>query len=998
MKRLIKAFLVILMFLIIVNISYAQGLIVLISPTNNFVQSNTSIRFYYNITNNNPIANCSLILNNNIEQSSSSITPNTSLYFDKTLAEGNYNWSVDCSETNNTVFKSNIYSLTVDITKPSVSLNYPSNNLETNINNITFKYTPTDVNLKNCSLFSDFFGIWQNTKTDNNQNNGVMNNFSIMNLPDGKFIWNIKCYDSGNLFSYANSNYTLLVDTTAPSILSSSPNQGVTVTSPSTTLSITTNENANCRYSTSNNVNYSDMIEFSSTDGLMHTKTITGLTDNTYHYYVICKDSLGNTMTSSYELSFEVSLAPTAEISLSDPSPIKAGTIKVTLLTSKNMRDTPTLTYSFDNSPSKTPVSLTGADSLWSGYIVIHDNNEKKIGTFHFSGTDTNGITGNFITNGKLFIVDTIEPLAPLYIKAEAEKNGDIKLKWYSEDDNVDYYNIYRATSTGVSNLDYYTKTNDTQFIDSSTIDKVTYYYKVAVVDKAGNIGPLSTEVYGTSVSLGNTTKEVNTISTANEADIPKVLPPNLVPKVDDSIKKIDNLLLDVMEAKSNLEDSEDEAKKELINELGLIKDIDGIESRLNNMKAELVNLKSSYKAENELEQELNKIKLDIKKIKKTTPKEITLIEKTEFIQSIDQEDIRKAIDELFNGLDLSEEDKNNYISRNKKNQDKIKVETKIRIITLEYLDGTRTDKTLIQKKLSHENPNPLDDVIVIEIIPKEVVDNINNVEFITKDYEVLKEDPILKWGFFKLNYEGEYIKYIVNKRTNIEDAKKAKSIVLLNLNQIEPKTPVTGYSIFSFSNIGLTKTQTIFIWVGIITIIGLITYYFIFVKGNEEILYRVTNYIKEKKMRNSPKERRLTNSVQHPKQILPSFDMAEIKNLDPHINTYLLLNKLYHRISSTKLELADKLYPLVISIHKALESIGYGKETRSYVKTDESIDIHSLITEAQTYLDNNQYNRAILLYPQIRLMYKNLAPDLKKEAYYRCLDLHNRIKEISGK
>jgi len=115
----------------------------------------------------------------------------------------------------------------------------------------------------------------------------------------------------------ATKQITGNVNSSAPIILSKFPT-GI-VTSTPTTLEITTNEEATCKYSTTNTTLYEDMSDtFSITGSTSHSQVISGLSETTYTYYVRCKDSKGYKMNNSSIISFKVDLPPSAEISLSD--------------------------------------------------------------------------------------------------------------------------------------------------------------------------------------------------------------------------------------------------------------------------------------------------------------------------------------------------------------------------------------------------------------------------------------------------------------------------------------------------------------------------------------------------------------------------------------------------------------------------------------------------------------------------------------------------------
>ena len=73
-----------------------------------------------------------------------------------------------------------------------------------------------------------------------------------------------------------------------------------------TTLSLTTDENAICRYATVAGTPYASMVNtFTTTGGTAHSTAISGLViGGTYSYYVRCQDSLGNTNPDDYAISF----------------------------------------------------------------------------------------------------------------------------------------------------------------------------------------------------------------------------------------------------------------------------------------------------------------------------------------------------------------------------------------------------------------------------------------------------------------------------------------------------------------------------------------------------------------------------------------------------------------------------------------------------------------------------------------------------------------------
>lgn len=100
---------------------------------------------------------------------------------------------------------------------------------------------------------------------------------------------------------------------TAPFRFNGQPSGALPWGTTSATLSLNTNENATCRYSTQSGQSYFFMTTFTSTGGTTHSRSLTGLTNGTsYNYYVKCRDGANNTNSDDYVISFSVANSTTA--------------------------------------------------------------------------------------------------------------------------------------------------------------------------------------------------------------------------------------------------------------------------------------------------------------------------------------------------------------------------------------------------------------------------------------------------------------------------------------------------------------------------------------------------------------------------------------------------------------------------------------------------------------------------------------------------------------
>ena len=110
----------------------------------------------------------------------------------------------------------------------------------------------------------------------------------------------------------ANATLTAPANANVPPARSGGePAGGVMAGTTQATLSLHTDTSATCRYATTPGVSWSSMTSsFENTGGTAHSSPVTGLQSGaTYSYYIRCQDSLGNTDTSDYVISFTVEVA-----------------------------------------------------------------------------------------------------------------------------------------------------------------------------------------------------------------------------------------------------------------------------------------------------------------------------------------------------------------------------------------------------------------------------------------------------------------------------------------------------------------------------------------------------------------------------------------------------------------------------------------------------------------------------------------------------------------
>lgn len=632
---------------------------------------------------------------------------------------------------------------------------------------------------------------------------------------------------------------------------------------------VETNAAATCKYSstkgnTFNNMENSFEVSFET----VHQKTLTGLLDGVHRFYVKCKDFNG-IESGEVETTFRTNSLISARIELSEDSPISSGVYEIKVTTSKIASQTPLLTYSYDGI-TYNPIPLSGSGVDWTGYLIVEDGPREDIGSFRFQGRDLEGNLGTEISGGSVFIVDSVKPSVLADLKAEGTSSS-VRLEWFNEDDDANEYRIYKSIEQNVDYSDFYKVTNAKTFSDTSVEKGKTYYYKVGAVDKAGNEGGLSNEVYAT-VLLSNTTL------------VQSGLESRYLGLVDNLLSDIDLVLDDANSIKSNFNFKEDK-EKNLFDDLKLTREIDNAKSEIDSLKREVENYKTQSLSKTELDKKLNSAQLKLSTIKRRIPDNIIISSEKTIDNQYNENDISSAILELNPGITQNLLDKTIKESIGKMS-DGFNVKRVAYNVEIVYLDGTRKDASLIKETINseiRENAN----LTLVEIVPNEIAGSVLDLDIKNNDYSVLKENTIVGFGV-----SSENLIYSLEKQIDLNEIGKIKTLILSKPIE-EVKQPLfTGY----FSYIDLGSGGNYFgMMIAVILVVGLAGYFFV-VKKNAMISEKL---------------------VPFRRKIVEVEELIDKNNFDEAERIYGLMINNYSSLSKKEKKL---IYPSISELHKRIE------------------------------------------------------------------------------
>ncbi len=326
----------------------------------------------------------------------------------------------------------------------------------------------------------------------------------------------------------------------------------------------------------------------------------------------------------------------------------------------------------------------------------------------------------------------------------------------------------------------------------------------------------------------------------------------------------------------------------------------------------------------------------ELNEIKNKIPKEISIKENYEYVKNSVETDFEDVIKSYFDSTNtqISKSSLKKLATINRELQNDISISTKVRKVEIEYNNGTQ-EIILVKKKIdlnddSHER--------ILEIIPKEVLENSDDVFFLV-DSKVIQKDPIFEIDYDDLE-KGEIL-YYLTKKIKIKDIEKTETILFEdNLNKFE--RGVTGLFILEFTSID----NTIYFVLIFVLLVVLISMVFFVIKK-----FKMIGWKKE------PNVIRVLNLIEDVKRALKEKDIERARE------KYYKIKEIYPVLpSKTKPYFYEKIKEMLIRIDRK--------------------DIFGLVKEYQEAKRKWNKEEVLRLYEDIRKIYERLPEKDRKKVY----------------
>lgn len=735
-----------------------------------------------------------------------------------------------------------------------------------------------------------------------------------------------------------------------------------------------------------------------------------GFSDGAYTIAAKATDNAGNSETAN--VSVVVNSPPSARItSLGNPPLVRAGRVEVTLQTSENVQFYPSLSYSFAGG-NQIQVPLQGAGNSWNGFMIIASGDHDKIGTFAFSATDMSGRAGNVITEGNFFVVDAVKPPKVSNVKVEVDDDR-AEITWFYEGEQLKQYSIYRAEKSGVDYIDYY---KTVQADSTSTIDELDghkYYYKVAAVDLAGNVGELSQEVVAGTAGQGSTSGSTGTEQTSETSTQQEQSQLSA-----EALRKIDSAINYINTQESKIDAAKIELKKEAgSEELGLIAQLNNAKTKFDSFKRDLEADRRGGVGENAVDADIHRIEAEVDSTMSTLPKEISLEAESTFIQEPLETEYDKPAALLK--PEFSAKERKRYIILNKNLQKEVEVRANIIVYRVTLFEGEKSI-TLIKKEIISTLGADAPNTSIVEIIPKTIASSASQISFINTGYDVLEQDPIIKF-----NAASTEIKYYVEKKVTEYEAKKAKTILFSDGKENSAgRNILTGFVSYGRTAIGSVLDSKLI--VGIIILSLLLVFYVLYVRNDGGISFSGSGILGRRgyggghggdnEGTRGGFERRFDSVTQIPQrharaleqryQNYVRYERHERPKPKPNLTSPHSYNPYNARGAAreirTEREIPERRFreyavPLSISQRRELSSIALMPRER------EARHFQEFGERANAYIDEGKVQLAAKSYSLLLEMYKLLGSEDKRAAHgelmhiYNKINLYNKIKELDA-
>ncbi|MBT3721721.1 hypothetical protein HN789_04900 [archaeon] len=508
----------------------------------------------------------------------------------------------------------------------------------------------------------------------------------------------------------------------------------------------------------------------------------------------------------------------------------------------------------------------------------------------------------------------------------------------------------------------------NTEYMFKPELGKGNYHWKVQCRDEDDNVG--SSKQYYLKIKESTTsTQNINSESETTYNVIQNVY--NVIPDFDtyspDEKKIAEYLKMDV-----------------------LIKDA---QRKLEMANRDLFNLRNEPDTQSIIDKR-DVIYNDIDKIKDDTPLSVSVIDKADFVKYPTDEELEKLFEDYIalKGIELSKSQRTSLLEKNKLLQKKVSVRTLAYLVEIQYISGRSEEITLVSRILSTDETAT--DIMFVEFVPKDLIESVNEIVFITPVDNILQEDPVFE---IQLNKGKEFLYYV--KETIELDKIPKIDIAAISTIITQQDSKLTGFVVFD--NLGFSESNTkIFIIQMIVVFILLGVYlFFYFTSGSQFTLPSFSfNFLKK----SSPVSPVANYGSTKIKEVVykPAVQESVVSNIpldEAHKIEYMIqvIGKA-HALLNVDLEKAALYYHEVKFLYEFLPKGDQDHVHNKVINLADELNlkhVQKLVDKAVIELAHNNKDNAHEIYDHIVEEFEKLSESHKQKVYKKCCEIALHLK-----
>ncbi|MEM2121668.1 MAG: PEGA domain-containing protein [Candidatus Woesearchaeota archaeon] len=414
----------------------------------------------------------------------------------------------------------------------------------------------------------------------------------------------------------------------------------------------------------------------------------------------------------------------------------------------------------------------------------------------------------------------------------------------------------------------------------------------------------------------------------------------------DDTIEEIENSISNIYSLNTEI--------LETITELNIIKELENYKKEVERARRDYFDLRERDLSQKEFENQSLSLINKVSEIRNKIIKSVSIKEAETFIKYPTEEDIYNIT--LFYYKILNPKLKfSEYKKLNEQAQKLATTTTRVERIIIERKNSSE-EFYLIRKIISPSGN--INDLSLIQVIPKNIVDDASKIRFISKQ-KILQKDPIIEFKISEL--EANTASYIINIQDsgnkNLKDFQEIKDIFVINrINYEVSKT--TGLAIIDFNNLNIKNADTMSLRIFLIILLLLI-FLFLSLEINPILLI--------KKGRNV--EKQIIILLEQAKELMQHGKYDEAASI------YYEIKILYNLLSFKQKE---ALYDDIKNFYDSLNA--------AYLE--------QLLEESQTSLSENKIQDAKKFFEYADYVYKLLPQEFKEVFSKKYENLKNSLEQ----